>query len=320
MDHPQQHQGGAKALLKRYLQDAASPEEKEQVEYWYSTLDNPAQSPLSAEERAILQQAILQQVTRATAPVIPLYRRKWLRYAAAAAVLFTAGLGGWHYFAYQQPTAAMIVQTGNGSTKQILLPDSSIVTLNAGSTLQVAANFGRRERTVVLDGEAFFIIHPDPAHPFRVQHGQLTTTVLGTAFNVHAYPGEADTKVAVANGKVQVEVSGQHYVLEASETLQYNSLNKIALKSREDAAQIGQWQQAVLDFNGYTLTAMVAELQRQYPVKIQLYATPADTAHYNIRFRREDIHSILDVLTGLTGITYKKNSEQIIIYSKTYAH
>lgn len=317
MDHPQQHQDSAKALLKKYLQGNASPKEKEQVEYWYSTLHSPAQSPLSPEERAILQQSILHHITRQTAPVTPLYRRKWLRYAATAALV--AGLGGWLYARYQ-PARPVMVQTGVGTTRQVVLPDSSLVTLNAGSTLQLSAHFGQHNRTVILDGEAFFVVHPNAARPFRVQHGQLTTTVLGTSFNIRSRPGEENTKVAVASGKVQVATAHDNYILESSETLQYNNGNGLAVKGHEDTTLIGQWQHAMLDFNGYTLKAMVAELQRQYPVRIQLHATPADTAHYNIRFRREDIHNILDVLTGLTGITYKHENEQIIIYSKTYAH
>lgn len=317
MDHPQQHQGGAKALLKKYLRGDASPEEQEQVEYWYSTLHTPASTALSPEERAILQQSLLQHVIHHTAPARPLYRRKWLRYAAA--ILLTAGLGGWLYARYQ-PVHPAIVQTGVGATKQIVLPDSSIVTLNAGTTLQISAHFGQHDRSVILDGEAFFVIHPDPAHPFRVQHGQLTTTVLGTAFNIRSRPREENTKVAVASGKVQVAAAGKNYILEGNETLQYNDRSGLATKGHEDTTVIGQWQHAMLDFNGYTLSAMVAELQRQYPVHIQLHATPADTAHYNISFHREDIHNILDVLSGLTGITYKHENEQIIIYSKTYAH
>lgn len=317
MDHPQQHQGGAKALLARYLQGDATAKEKEQVEYWYSTLQDPAATILSPEERTMLHQSILQHIIRQTRPPKPFYQRPWLRYAAL--IIFTAGLGGWLYARYQ-PASPTIVQTGVGTTRQLVLPDSSIVTLNAGSTLRIAAGFSQRNRIVALDGEAFFVIHPDPAHPFRVQHGQLTTTVLGTAFNIRHYPGGENIKVAVASGKVQVAAAGENYVLESNETLQYDNRSGLAVKGHEDTALIGQWQHAVLDFNGYTLAAMVAELQRQYPVRIALHTTPADTAHYNIRFRRENIRNILDVLTGLTGITYKSGNEQIIIYSKTYAH
>lgn len=317
MDHPQQHQSGAKALLTRYLQGHATAKEKEQVEYWYSTLQDPAATALSPEERAMLHQSVLQHIIRHTTPQKPLYRRAWLRYAAV--IIFTAGLGGWLYARYQ-PAGPTIVQTGVGVTRQLILPDGSTVTLNAGSTLRIAAGFGRRNRTVTLDGEAFFVIHPDPAHPFRVQHGQVTTTVLGTAFNIRHYPGGENQTVAVASGKVQVAAAGENYVLESNETLQYDNGSGLAVKGHEDTALIGQWQHAMLDFNGYTLSAMVAELQRQYPVSIQLHTTPADTAHYNIRFRRENIRNVLDVLTGLTGITYKQENEQITIYSKTYAH
>nr|WP_295874327.1 FecR family protein [uncultured Chitinophaga sp.] len=317
MDHPQQHQGGAKALLTRYLQGNASPKEKELVEYWYSTLHDPASAALSPEERALLQQSILQHVIRQTLPATPLYRRAWLRYAAA--IVFVASLGGWLYTRYQ-PASPTIVQTGVGATRQLILPDSSMVTLNAGSTLRIAARFGQRDRTVTLDGEAFFVIHPDPVHPFRVEHGPLTTTVLGTAFNVRSYPGGENARVAVASGKVQVAAAGRNYLLENNETLQYDNGSGLVIRGHEDTALIGQWQHAMLDFNGCTLAGMVAELQRQYPVRIQLHTTPTDTAHYNIRFRRENIHNILDVLAGLTGITYKQENEQIIIYSKTYAH
>ncbi|WP_211999879.1 FecR family protein [Chitinophaga sp. HK235] len=320
MEHQHQHNNGVKALLKRYLQGTATPEEAEKIAYWYSTLQNPEQSALSPEEKAILKQSILHNIIRQTAPAKQGVSRKWFRYAAA--VLLTACVGGWLYSRYSPAAAPTVVYSGIGITRRVVLPDSSIVIMNAGSTLRIAASFGKRERNIELEGEAFFDIKPNPTCPFRVRHGQLTTTVLGTSFNIRTYPGEENAKVAVASGKVQVDIhgkEGQHFLLESHEMLQYSSLQGNVRKGREDTSSIGQWQRKILDFNGYTLTAMVAELQRQYPVGIQLHTTPADTAHYNISFQQENIQDILAVLTGLTGITYKNENGQIIIYSKTYA-
>ncbi|RBL88199.1 FecR family protein [Chitinophaga flava] len=320
MEHQHQHNNGVKALLKRFLQGTATPEETEKIAYWYSTLQDPEQSVLSPEERTILKQSILHNIIRQTIPAKQGISRKWFRYAAA--VLLVASLGGWLYSRYNSMAAPTVIYSGIGATRRIVLPDSSIVTMNAGSTLRIAASFGNRERNIELEGEAFFDIKPNPTCPFRVHHGQLTTTVLGTSFNIRAYPGEENAKVAVASGKVQVDIQGkeeQHFLLGSHETLQYSTLQGNARKGREDTGRIGQWQQKVLDFNGYTLTAMVADLQRQYPVGIQLHTTPADTAHYNISFQQENIQDILAVLSGLTGITYKNENGQIIIYSKTYA-
>lgn len=321
MEHQQQQSNDIKTLLKRYLEGTASPAEKQQVAYWYSTLDDQPSISLSPEEREELGQTILLNIHRRTISPSTLVKRKWISYAAAVLLLF-AGIGGFMYSRYNHTASSMLVHTEAGSTRQIILPDSSIVVMNAGSTLQIPAGFGRHERSVTLSGEAYFDIRPDPAHPFKVHHGKLTTTVLGTVFNVRAYPGEENIKVAVVSGRVQVAVNEtaiRHFLLEHHESLQYDIPGGIALKGREDTARIGQWQRKVLDFNGYTLARMVAELQRQYPVVIQLNATPNDTTHYSIIFRQEKIDNILKVLSGLTGITYKNEKGKIIIYSKTYA-
>jgi transmembrane sensor len=321
MEHQQQQSNDIKALLKRYLEGTASPVEKERVACWYSTLDDQLSAPLSPAEREALGQTILLNIHRKTIVASGRVKRKWISYAAAA-LLLLAGTGGFIYTRYHHTAPLMFVHTEVGSSRRVILPDSSTVVMNAGSTLEIPAGFGRHERNVTLSGEAYFDIRPDPARPFRVHHGKLTTTVLGTAFNIRAYPGDENTKVAVVSGRVQVEINGtaiRRFFLEHHESLQYDIPRGTALKGREDTARIGQWQRKVLDFNGYTLAGMVAELQRQYPVVIQLNATPDDTTHYNIIFRQEKIDNILKVLAGLTGITYKDEKGKIIIYSKTYA-
>jgi ferric-dicitrate binding protein FerR (iron transport regulator) len=319
MGHQQESDNNIKVLLQRYLQGTATAEEKKRVEYWYSTLSDQPPVRLSPEEREVLRQSVISGILQKTTPVRAAHR-KWIRYAAA--VLLLVGAGSVMYTYYSRMTAPTLISAANGSTRSIILPDSSRVMLNAGSTLQIPAGFGRKERTLTLSGEAFFDVRRDPVHPFTIHHGNLTTTVLGTTFDIRAYPGDENVKVAVASGRVQVDIAGaatRRFLLEHHETLQYNISGGDAYKGREDTARIGLWQKQVLDFNGYTLSGMVAELQRQYPVNLQLYTTPADTSHYSIVFHREKIDDILRVLTSLTGMTYKQTKDKIIIYSKTYA-
>ncbi|NLR82312.1 FecR family protein [Chitinophaga eiseniae] len=306
-----------KSLLKRYLLQQTTAEENKRVNHWYDQLPDSAQSGLSEEERAALQKSILQQVHAATAPVKPL--RRWLSYAAA--VLAVVGVAGYLY--RTSDAAPEIVQTGNAVTRRIVLPDSSIVVLNAGSRLSIDAAFGKTARNLSLEGEAFFDVKSDPNRPFRVHYKQLTTTVVGTAFNIRAYPNEQLAKIAVASGgvKVMINEDGEHAsLLKQHETLQYSTSTGSVVKGFEDPQVIGQWQKRILSFNGNTLPEIVAEISRQYPDKIRLYSTAADTIRYSIVFRQEKLTNILHVLAGLTGITYKNAARQINIYSKTYGH
>jgi transmembrane sensor len=305
----QQHHHNIKAMLRRYLQGAATTAEKEGIDNWYQSLEDiHHQMP---DDPAAIRASALQHIRRHTKPVnsIPVFRR-----IAAAVILLIVGTAGVMY--WQRPTGKSW-QTGMNALKTVILPDGSIVNINAQSTLQIPADFGARERKVVLTGEAFFDIKPDAAHPFLVQSGTLQTTVLGTAFNIRAYPDNEITKISVSSGRIQVTVPGHPtQFLSHHETLQYQPVSGSLSRNREDTSLMGQWQSRVLDMNGYTIADMVKELQRHYPVRIQLYSTPADTMHYNITFHQERLENVLQVISQLTGSTYKTVNGQVIIHTK----
>jgi transmembrane sensor len=322
MDHQHQHNSIIKSLLRRYLRGDVTQAEKEQVEHWYNTLeDKGSQLPDNTEQTEQIRKSILHNITAQTAPATIL-RKLNFRYAAAAVICLLVSIGSLLYFQHTGHPAATLLQTGIGTTKRTVLPDGSIVTMNAGSTLLIPANYGQKERKVTLTGEAFFDIKPDPAHPFLVHNGKMTTTVLGTSFNIRAYPDQETLKISVVSGSVRVIIattSSRNFILQHNETLQYQPVSGEISQKKEDNAQIGQWQSQVLDFNGYTIADMVATLQRQYPVAIQLHATPADTTHYNISFRKESLDNVLEVLSSLTGMTYQAGKGKLIIHTKTYA-
>ena len=106
-----------------------------------------------------------------------------------------------------------VVETAASLPRRVILPDKSAVTLNAGSIL--AHDGGRR---VSLEGEAFFRVEKGE-EPFVVTVGEVTVTVLGTAFNVEVFPGQSRLKVTVFEGKVEVENNGWRLVTRAGEEL-----------------------------------------------------------------------------------------------------
>ena len=127
----------------------------------------------------------------------------WLK-AAVAAVLLV--LFAWVLYTTNKPGTAplelLVKETQRGQKSTITLADGSTVMLNAQSRLTYPRQFaGTRE--VVLEGEAFFLVNHNPDKPFVVRSGRLQTTVLGTSFNIEAFP-EKNIKVTVATGKVRV--------------------------------------------------------------------------------------------------------------------
>ena len=94
----------------------------------------------------------------------------------------------------------------NGERKKIILPDSTEVHLNSGSSLVYNKDFGNKNREVWLKGEAFFEVTKDAAHPFLVNTNRMMVKVLGTVFNVKAYNTKEDIETTVVEGKVEVSL------------------------------------------------------------------------------------------------------------------
>lgn len=143
----------------------------------------------------------------------PIYRMRWFRYAAAAAMVLVAG------WAVQQwkrvPETAYIQRTEmlenqreevneGDSARSVPLPDGSRVTLTPGSRISFSAQANGPKREVYLSGEAFFDVQKDPARPFFVYADELTTRVLGTSFTVRAFEKENTATVQVRTGSVSV--------------------------------------------------------------------------------------------------------------------
>ncbi|RZK17045.1 MAG: DUF4974 domain-containing protein [Hymenobacter sp.] len=209
-------------LLQRYLAGRATPAEQARVAQWYDHLHqaNPHQLPIPPQQA--VEDAIWQRLRLPPAAPEPAARVRRLVPAAwpkpvlrwAAVGLLTLGLGSLLPYAGHRPAPPTLSTTAGswtryhnttGQAQAFRLPDASRVTLQPGSRLRHVAGLAGGRREVYLEGEAFFQVHKNPARPFLVLTSQLVTTVLGTSFDVKAYPGSAQALVAVREGKVAVQ-------------------------------------------------------------------------------------------------------------------
>lgn len=131
----------------------------------------------------------------------------WVRVAAALVVGVVLGAASLFVFRPATEPGLCEVTAPAGARSQVMLPDSSLVWLNAGSKLVYAGDFGRKSRRVRLEGECYFEVVCNAGRPFTVETDVLNVTVLGTSFNVQAYAEARAVEVDLLKGRVEVATS-----------------------------------------------------------------------------------------------------------------
>lgn len=221
-----------------------------------------------------LKDKVMQSVAQRRVRPLKHYVRKSLPYAAA--ILLLLGLHRWLPRMGNRQPVWLTATTKDGEIKRVTLPDSTAVVLNARSAIRYLPS-PDTIREVFLEGEAYFDVRRNESKPFVVRSGALSTRVLGTAFNVRAYPGETQ-QLGVVSGKIQVSSpQGKTLVMTQGDQVTYDAtatFNSIVA----DPQQMSSWQKGIIDMNNLTLHQVAAILERWYSVKIVLM-TPGIGQH-----------------------------------------
>ena len=228
--------------------------------------------PNVADGLAKLQSRIAQD-KRATSPtIVPI--RRWLS-RAAAIVLLVLGASTIYQNFVSSPSLISI-NTQEEVIKAYSLPDGSEVWVNKNSQLSFPPSFEGDQRIIQLEGEAFFKVVADPTKPFIVQTGATEVQVLGTAFNIRAYPQEAITALNVLEGKVDFTVSStdNQVTVKANEYAQYHN-NTQQLSTTPSIEWIDTaWSKSKLTFDNEPLQEIIDYLQSNFQVRVTL-GTPS---------------------------------------------
>ena len=327
-------------LVHRYFSDACTLEEKDELARWIQ------QSGDNDALRNVLQQAwekyepvalmpdevsgrILsslfgpQQETH-TAPVVPLQagrprRNTW--WAAAAIILVVlAGAYFWRTSVKPSAIATAPLKSAAEATsyiRNITLPDGSTVVLQAGSTLDYPSNFGKGARTLSLQGEAYFDVAQDATRPFSIHTGRVKTTVLGTAFNIKAWPGQAAVSVSVTKGTVKVEADSTLLaVLLPDQQINYNlSSPEKAQQQKVDAKTlVTDWTKQDMVFEETRFDSIAAMLMKRYDVTIRFTNAAMQKCPVHAYFNgTEKLEKVLSVLCKVRGAAYTMPDENTVV-------
>ena len=275
-------------------------------------------------------------------------RRKLIRFTRMAAVLVAVfAIGAIASFSFLSHTYNIFgdtlseISAPQGSRSRIILPDSSIVWLNAGSKISYSNNFNRDERTIKLEGEGYFDVKSDPRKPFIVQTPHLNVRALGTIFNVKAYPDEDDVSTTLIEGAVTIEIPGTSsltsYKLEPKQNITYNISEKRISNTKIDEVIIARnevdkeaipsekpdkprpnllvrnnikpelytsWKDEIWIIEGKTLADMAIMLERRFNTKIHINTDELKRYRFTGKIMNETLEQVQEILSMTTPMKF----------------
>ncbi len=203
------------------------------------------------------------------------------------------------------------IATGKGNFYSLVLSDGTKVWLNAASSLRFPVAFGAAERAVEVKGEAYFEVAKDAARPFRVKlAGEGMVEVLGTHFNVNAYPERA-TRTTLLEGAVKVTRGGSSRLLKPGQQAVLAEAG-VEVKINADLEQVMAWKAGYFWFENTPIREIMAEAARWYDVEVRYAGTVTEEGFSGKISREAPLSRLLQVLE-LNGITVKTNGKTITI-------
>ncbi|WP_207423174.1 FecR family protein [Desertivirga brevis] len=245
-------------------------------------------------------------------------------YAAASIAVILTGL---HFSknpfktSEKPPREYVYFHNGAGRRSKLVLPDSSILHLNSESSVRFSKSFKEDIREIELSGEAYFEVVHNQEKPFIVSSGAIKTTVLGTSFNIKAFPDDRKVAVTVASGKVGVSMAstgGQKFLqfLLPGQQLDINTITGDYSFNTINTTNATAWKNSKLVLENQSLDEIATTLSRWYNIKTVL-ADPENThSKYTAKFDNMPLREVMDILVQLTGCSYTIQANRLIINNK----
>lgn len=208
-----------------------------------------------------------------------------------------------------EPISWIKYVTAAGQRQRITLPDSSHVWLNANSAIAFPKKFSEHERTVSLKGEAFFQVTRLAHKPFIVQTPTVTTHVLGTSFNVNAYPNQHPT-VSVREGKVRVTSANNTVELIRNE--QATLTNNMLSKTNMDAERYDAWTNGVLLMENSRVEDVLNTLSNWYNVTFTYQDDRLKECRINGKLKIDTLDNLLQSFSYLMKVSYTRKADNNI--------
>lgn len=234
-------------------------------------------------------------------------------YSRVAAVLLLPIMlaGAWLYLIPEPTSTPLVEQTVTtsiyapfGSRVRFILPDGSSGFLNSGSTLTYSLPFAT-DRKVELQGEAWFDVARDEQHPFEIGAGTSAVKVLGTSFNLCAYPNDNFVEVVLSEGKVAFRATPNSRFVEVhpDERLVFNG-ESIHIEKTEPS-KIKGWTEGKLIFRGDNMETVARRLERWYNIEVEVADPALNEYVFRATFEDDNLWEVIRLLTMTSPMRYR---------------
>jgi transmembrane sensor len=307
------NESGFDRLIELHKKDQLPNEDKKLVDDWFDSLDTGKDTPLTDIEKDQIKNKLLQKIRLpATTPTVAQNistpsktgHSMWIKIAASLIIVSVIGFGAWRF---SSDANDLVTYASNGTTLKVSLPDGSLVWLKGKSSLETPAVFAANTRNVTLHGEALFEVAKDARHPFIIQCGPATTTVLGTSFNLKASADRVE--LTVLTGKVSFtsvkDIHGK--VVRPNERAIYDAatslISKQTLADDEKKAATDGTQYDMI-FNDVPLETVVRRIEEKFDVTVSFSNDDLPKCLIRGNFSDQSLSNTLDMIGQALGLRY----------------
>jgi transmembrane sensor len=249
----------------------------------------------------------------------------------AAMIVFAVGIGFATYKVVQTPDkrvdiavpmAFAATEAHPANYTVISLPDGSTVKLNASTRIEYPDHFAAGVRKIKLSGEAFFEVTRDTAHPFIIETANASVEVLGTSFNVSAYPGTEKVEVNVKTGKVKLTQHVMGNIISKSILLPAGERGWIKIAEGKVGHEMNldpnysSWITKEIVFQRTPLSEAFSVLENTYHVRIKTESPEIGRMPYTANFANLKLDYIIEVIARTHKLKVNRNGEEIV-FSRT---
>jgi ferric-dicitrate binding protein FerR (iron transport regulator) len=191
---------------------------------------------------------------------------------------------------------------------QVILSDSSVVWLNSGTTLTYNNDYSVGNRDLSVKGEAYFDVRKNSKIPLIVTCDELKVKVLGTKFNVNAYPEDHQITVVLESGAIELmhtKIKSFSYKLNPGEMAHYNTASKDMTVEKANVADFTVWKDGLLVFKDTPMADVIKRLERKFNVDMIVGNPLVYEPAFNATFKDENLAEVLDYIRYSCHIRYK---------------
>jgi transmembrane sensor len=331
-------------LLQKYLKGTCTPEEAILVREWLNDPDSEDQLEALAEQEWQAGPAGTDPVMMTTgrnmwtrlltsirlhdkeqrSAILQSVKKIAVRYWAAAAILLVLFTGGWQYWLHRASSAKaapawLNIDNASSLVKHVIMPDGTHIWVNGFSSISYPEDYGMQKRLVALKGEAYFDIAADEARPFLVNSGGLQTQVLGTAFNIEAYPSESTVKISLVKGKIAVRpVAGKQATLQLKpgQMLSFDRKKARYALSGIPAREVQAWISGSMVFNDVPLAEALHRIEKRYDIQLRFDSADMKGKQITTTIKAADWQKTLRHVLFVHDYSFVQNKDTVLVIKK----